>query len=76
MSNTKVPSNPTQLEEDDEFEEFPTEDWDQSEKLPQDAHLWEDDWDDDAFEDDFSKQLKEQLEAVQQQQQQQQSSKS
>ena len=32
--------------------------WDDTDKLPQDAHLWEDDWDDDDLEDDFSKQLK------------------
>ncbi|EGD81887.1 hypothetical protein PTSG_02573 [Salpingoeca rosetta] len=65
--SAKEPANPVQLlEEDDEFEEFATEEWGESEKLPQDAHIWEDDWDDDNMEDDFSKQLKEQLAAVQQ----------
>ncbi|KXN73992.1 hypothetical protein CONCODRAFT_96430 [Conidiobolus coronatus NRRL 28638] len=36
------------LEDDDEFEEFP-------------SNLWDDNWDDDDIEDDFSKQLKEEL---------------
>jgi len=65
------------LEEDDEFEEFPAEDWDDLDTSL--AHLtsgsggvgtttgsdgntlWEDNWDDDDIEDDFSKQLREEL---------------
>ncbi|KAF8589989.1 hypothetical protein K439DRAFT_1330954 [Ramaria rubella] len=56
------------LEEDDEFEEFPSQDWDDSETNL--AHLssggvavtsdklWEDNWDDDDIEDEFSVQLR------------------
>ncbi|KAH8413182.1 hypothetical protein KR009_008651 [Drosophila setifemur] len=50
------------LEEDDEFEEFPAEDFrvgDDEEEL----NVWEDNWDDDNVEDDFSQQLKEHLES-------------
>ncbi|KZZ88127.1 dss1/sem1 [Ascosphaera apis ARSEF 7405] len=53
---------PVMLEEDDEFEDFPVEDWPQEE---QDAsgstnadHLWEESWDDDDANEDFSRQLK------------------
>ena len=45
------------LEEDDEFEEFPTEDWDTKEEDESDVNVWEDNWDDDTVEDDFSIQL-------------------
>uniref|UniRef100_A0A2I2ZVP6 26S proteasome complex subunit SEM1 n=1 Tax=Gorilla gorilla gorilla TaxID=9595 RepID=A0A2I2ZVP6_GORGO len=44
------------LEEDDEFEEFPAEDWADLDE-DEDAHVWEDNWDDDNVEDDFSNQL-------------------
>ncbi|EDW39891.1 GL14107 [Drosophila persimilis] len=50
------------LEEDDEFEEFPAEDFrvgDDEEEL----NVWEDNWDDDNVEDDFSQQLKAHLES-------------
>jgi 26 proteasome complex subunit DSS1 len=46
------------LEEDDEFEEFPVEDWGADKEDAQDDHQWEDNWDDDNLEDDFSKQLR------------------
>ena len=49
------------LEEDDEFEEFETEDWQQDEKEgadQKDVNLWEDNWDDDNIEDDFTIQLR------------------
>lgn len=49
------------LEEDDEFEEFPTEDWTGCDE-DEDAHVWEDNWDDDNVEDDFSNQLRAELE--------------
>ncbi|KAJ8463941.1 hypothetical protein ONZ45_g11308 [Pleurotus djamor] len=62
------------LEEDDEFEEFATADWDDSETdlahlggaAPGAAKsggdkLWEDNWDDDDIEDDFSVQLRNEL---------------
>ncbi|GAB1606696.1 26S proteasome complex subunit SEM1 [Argonauta hians] len=50
------------LEEDDEFEEFPAEDWNGAEEEKNDINVWEDNWDDDNIEDDFSKQLRAQLE--------------
>lgn len=46
------------LEEDDEFEEFPAEDWGADQEDAADVHQWEDNWDDDNLEDDFSKQLR------------------
>ena len=46
------------LEEDDEFEEFPAEDWNAKEEEPEDVNVWEDNWDDDNIDDDFSKQLR------------------
>uniref|UniRef100_T1J0B8 26S proteasome complex subunit SEM1 n=1 Tax=Strigamia maritima TaxID=126957 RepID=T1J0B8_STRMM len=45
------------LEEDDEFEEFPAEDWTGKAEDDEDVNVWEDNWDDDNVEDDFSKQL-------------------
>lgn len=50
------------LEEDDEFEEFPAEDWTSKDEDKEDVSVWEDNWDDDNVEDDFSHQLKLQLE--------------
>ncbi|KXT17761.1 hypothetical protein AC579_3651 [Pseudocercospora musae] len=53
-----------QLEEDDEFEDFPVEDWAKEEEVGQQAgntHLWEESWDDDDTTDEFSTQLKEEL---------------
>jgi len=50
------------LEEDDEFEEFPTEDWTAKEEDEQDINVWEDNWDDDNVEDEFSNQLRAELE--------------
>ncbi|KAH8165640.1 hypothetical protein CIB48_g2599 [Xylaria polymorpha] len=67
------PEQPTQqklaaaLEEDDEFEDFPVEDWpaEETESAAQTAngdgttqHLWEESWDDDDTSDDFSSQLR------------------
>ncbi|KAK8186830.1 DSS1/SEM1 family-domain-containing protein [Phyllosticta paracitricarpa] len=51
------------LEEDDEFEDFPAEDWaTEDAELPAAAaantHLWEESWDDDDTSEDFSAQLK------------------
>lgn len=48
------------VEEDDEFDEFPSEDWDEDDKEP--VIFWEEKWDDDNIEDDFSKQLRAVLE--------------
>ncbi|KAK3910615.1 26S proteasome complex subunit SEM1 [Frankliniella fusca] len=50
------------LEEDDEFEEFPTEDWAARDEDEEDISVWEDNWDDDNVEDDFSQQLRAELE--------------
>ncbi|KAF6236734.1 hypothetical protein HO173_005025 [Letharia columbiana] len=58
------------LEEDDEFEDFPVDDWapEESEVPPGQeggtTHLWEESWDDDDTSEDFSKQLKEELAKV------------
>lgn len=49
------------LEEDDEFEEFETEDWNEIDKdgeNDKELNLWEDNWDDDNIEDDFTIQLR------------------
>uniref|UniRef100_A0A0N5A9J9 26S proteasome complex subunit dss-1 n=1 Tax=Syphacia muris TaxID=451379 RepID=A0A0N5A9J9_9BILA len=48
------------VEEDDEFEEFPLQDWQAKENADDDDELnvWEDNWDDETHENDFSKQLR------------------
>jgi len=65
---SKTASNqpPAMLEEDDEFEDFPVEDWSQEDtEVPGGTtHLWEESWDDDDENEDFSKQLKEELRKV------------
>uniref|UniRef100_A0A8C2TH48 26S proteasome complex subunit SEM1 n=1 Tax=Coturnix japonica TaxID=93934 RepID=A0A8C2TH48_COTJA len=61
MSEKKQPVDLGLLEEDDEFEEFPAEDWTGLDE-DEDAHVWEDNWDDDNVEDDFSNQLRAELE--------------
>lgn len=50
------------LEEDDEFEEFPAEDWQEADEDHEDANIWVETWDDDDIEDDFNQQLKAELE--------------
>lgn len=50
-----------QLEEDDEFEEFDTEEWSEQQEDPNVEKLWEEDWDDDQISDDFTKQLQAEL---------------
>jgi 26 proteasome complex subunit DSS1 len=55
--------------EDDEFEDFPADDWEQEEteaagESGTTKHLWEESWDDDDTSDDFSTQLKEELKKV------------
>ncbi|KAI1764284.1 DSS1/SEM1 family-domain-containing protein [Hypoxylon sp. FL1150] len=65
------------LEEDDEFEDFPVEDWPAEETEAAATttttgggngtttqHLWEESWDDDDTTDDFSTQLREELKKV------------
>ncbi|KAL2872071.1 proteasome regulatory particle lid subunit SEM1 [Aspergillus lucknowensis] len=62
----------TVLEEDDEFEDFPVDDWSENETEQaagsaangNNVHLWEESWDDDDAAEDFSKQLKEELKKV------------
>lgn len=51
---------PVVLEEDDEFEDFPVEDWTEEEtQIPNgNAHLWEESWDDDDTNEDFAVQLR------------------
>jgi 26 proteasome complex subunit DSS1 len=56
------------LGEDDEFEDFPVDNWpiEQTEAAQgsDTKHLWEESWDDDDTNDDFSQQLKEELKKV------------
>ncbi|KMP09686.1 26S proteasome complex subunit [Coccidioides posadasii str. Silveira] len=60
----------TALEEDDEFEDFPVEDWPQEDAEAlgpagtNNDHLWEESWDDDDSNEEFSRQLKEELKKV------------
>ncbi|CAG0892030.1 unnamed protein product [Cyprideis torosa] len=54
------------LEEDDEFEEFPAENWSGEEEDQEDLNVWEGNWDDDTVEDDFSQQLRAELQKVKQ----------
>lgn len=51
------------LEEDDEFEEFATEDYDGEEESTEggSVNVWEDNWDDDNIEEDFSTQLQSEI---------------
>merc|ERR1711953_637838 len=51
------------LEEDDEFEEFPAEEWDKKDEDATDVNVWEDNWDDDTIEDDFAVQLRSELQS-------------
>ncbi|KUJ20334.1 uncharacterized protein LY89DRAFT_695016 [Mollisia scopiformis] len=64
--STKDAKPAAALEEDDEFEDFPVENWTQEEaEVPGDnTHLWEESWDDDDTNEDFSAQLKEELKKV------------
>ncbi|QDZ25942.1 hypothetical protein HOP50_19g84910 [Chloropicon primus] len=52
------------IEEDDDFEEFETQEWNEAEEDLADAERWENDWDDDDVTDDFAKQLRTELEKV------------
>ncbi|KAN0067685.1 26 proteasome complex subunit Sem1 [Elaphomyces granulatus] len=58
---------PSVMEEDDEFEDFPNEDWAKDETDQsggEQKNLWEESWDDDDANEDFSKQLKEEVQKV------------
>ncbi|OAK98858.1 hypothetical protein IQ06DRAFT_24509 [Phaeosphaeriaceae sp. SRC1lsM3a] len=61
--NPSDAKKPAVLEEDDEFEDFPVEDWAEEEtQIPSgNAHLWEESWDDDDTNEDFAVQLREEL---------------
>ncbi|KAF1984736.1 hypothetical protein K402DRAFT_358751 [Aulographum hederae CBS 113979] len=67
-SDAQPPHPPTKtpLGEDDEFEDFPAQDWTQEDsELPSgNQHLWEESWDDDNTSDDFGKLLKEEMKKV------------
>ena len=71
------------LEEIDEFEDFPVDNWPDSDTIRgtaaaiagangQKASLWQEDWNDVEVDDDFAKNLKTELETIRAQQQQQQ----
>ncbi|KAJ1351729.1 exoribonuclease II [Parelaphostrongylus tenuis] len=49
--------------DDEEFEEFPVQEWAERAQDGDDdeVNVWEDNWDDETHESDFSKQLKEEL---------------
>ena len=51
------------LEDDDEFEEFPTDDWDIRQEDQTDIQVWEDSWDDDNTDSDFANHLRSELES-------------
>merc|ERR1712146_720820 len=50
------------IDEDDEFEEFPRENWEKKDEDQQDEKLWEDKWDDDDVDAQFSVQLRKEIE--------------
>ncbi|KZZ97703.1 dss1/sem1 [Moelleriella libera RCEF 2490] len=68
LTEEKTNTKNTALGEDDEFEDFPVDDWpeEQTEASQSEGtkHLWEESWDDDDTSDDFSTQLKEELKKV------------
>uniref|UniRef100_A0A6M2DQG0 26S proteasome complex subunit SEM1 n=1 Tax=Xenopsylla cheopis TaxID=163159 RepID=A0A6M2DQG0_XENCH len=61
MSVNNDKTNLDLLEEDDEFEEFPCDDWASQDEDADDVTVWEDNWDDDNVKDDFSQQLRSQM---------------
>jgi len=48
--------------EDDEFEDFPMEDWE--DKKEDTDHLWDESWDDEDHENSFHSQLKAEMKAL------------
>ncbi|KAI3641811.1 hypothetical protein MIR68_000080 [Amoeboaphelidium protococcarum] len=57
----------TFIEEDDEFEEFPTQEWQQQSNGKNEVEqlsIWNNDWDDDEVEDDFTVQLRSEISKV------------
>ncbi|KAI5309660.1 hypothetical protein KEM55_002717 [Ascosphaera atra] len=65
-TTTDTLAHPVVLEEDDEFEDFPVEDWpqDDQEVTGNTDHLWEESWDDEDANEDFSRQLREEIKKV------------
>ncbi|CCF58539.1 hypothetical protein KAFR_0E03880 [Kazachstania africana CBS 2517] len=61
------------LEEDDEFEDFPVDNWPSSATLREStqlqANLWEENWDDVEVDDDFANELKNELDRYKQEHQ-------
>ncbi|KAG4099128.1 hypothetical protein H8356DRAFT_1668014 [Neocallimastix lanati (nom. inval.)] len=53
-------NNQNQIDEDDDFEDFPVDDWEVKEDQD-DAQYWEDNWDDNDIDDEFSRQLRAEL---------------
>lgn len=51
------------LDEDDEFEEFPQENWNASLEDHAEQQQWQEDWDDDDVDDDFCAQLRAELQS-------------
>uniref|UniRef100_A0A1I7UK55 26S proteasome complex subunit dss-1 n=1 Tax=Caenorhabditis tropicalis TaxID=1561998 RepID=A0A1I7UK55_9PELO len=48
--------------EEEEFEEFPIQEWpERGDGEDDEVNVWEDNWDDETHESEFSKQLKEEL---------------
>ncbi|EEY15332.1 hypothetical protein D7B24_001708 [Verticillium nonalfalfae] len=69
VEETQKPATAAALGEDDEFEDFPVDDWNEEDTEAAGGnnttqHLWEESWDDDDTNDDFSAQLKEELKKV------------
>ncbi|KAG6000495.1 hypothetical protein E4U21_005401 [Claviceps maximensis] len=62
LTEDKKSEQKTALGEDDEFEDFPVDDWPEEQteaaQSGETKHLWEESWDDDDTTDDFSTQLK------------------
>ena len=63
MSEEKKNIDIDLLEEDDEFEEFPTDDWDIRKEDQADINVWEENWDDENTDSEFAKHLRSELES-------------
>eukprot|EP00877_Chromochloris_zofingiensis_P002365 jgi/Chrzof1/12129/Cz06g22090.t1 len=60
------------LDDDDEFEDFPQDDWGPNQQDPRNLNLWDQSWDDDSIDDYVGAQIRTVAAGMQQQQQQQQ----
>lgn len=66
ITNTEKPTTNTKsLEEDDEFEDFPVDQWPASSTLKESkefhTNLWEESWDDVEVDDNFTNGLREEI---------------